>query len=75
MATHSSILTGTISWTEETGGLQPKGSQRVRHDSATEHTHTHILSEVERLHSMATVRHLIHHPLPSTVSLLHGRES
>ena len=32
MATHSSILAWIISWTEETGGLQPMGSQRVKHD-------------------------------------------
>ena len=32
MATHSSILAGTIPWTEEPGGLQSMGSQRVGHD-------------------------------------------
>ena len=32
MATHFSILAGIISRTEETGGLQSKRSQRVRHD-------------------------------------------
>ena len=32
MATHSSILAGRIPWTEEPGGLQYMGSQRVRHD-------------------------------------------
>ena len=32
MTTHSSILTWRISWTEEPGGLQSIGSQRVRHD-------------------------------------------
>ena len=32
MATHSSILAWKISWTEEPGGLQSVGSQRVRHD-------------------------------------------
>ena len=31
MATHSSILAWRIPWTEEPGGLQSKGSQRVRH--------------------------------------------
>ena len=31
-ATHSSILAWKISWTEEPGGLQSMGSQRVRHD-------------------------------------------
>ena len=32
MATHSSILAWKIPWTEEPGGLQSKGSQRVGHD-------------------------------------------
>ena len=32
MATHSRILAWRISWTEEPGGLQSIGSQRVRHD-------------------------------------------
>ena len=31
MATHSSILAWTIPWTEEPGGLQSTGSQRVGH--------------------------------------------
>jgi len=35
MATHSSILAWRIPWTEEPGGLQSMGSQRVRHDLAT----------------------------------------
>ena len=32
MVTHSSILDWRIPWTEEPGGLQSMGSQRVRHD-------------------------------------------
>ena len=32
MATHCSILAWKIPWTEELGGLQSMGSQRVRHD-------------------------------------------
>ena len=32
MATHSSILAWRIPWTEESGGLQSMGLQRVRHD-------------------------------------------
>ena len=32
MATHSSILAWRIPWTEEPGGLQSKGSQRVGHN-------------------------------------------
>jgi len=35
MATHSSILAWWIPWTEEPGGLQSTGSQRVGHDWAT----------------------------------------
>ena len=32
MATHSSILAWRIPWTEEPGGLQSTGLQRVGHD-------------------------------------------
>ena len=32
MATHSSILAWRILWTEEPGGLQSMGSQKVGHD-------------------------------------------
>ena len=40
MATHSSILAWRIPWTEEPGGLQSMGSQRVGHDLATEQQHS-----------------------------------
>ena len=36
MATLSSILAWEIPWTEEPGGIQSMGSQRVRHNLATE---------------------------------------
>ena len=32
MATHSTIHAWRIPWTEEAGGLQSTGSQRVRHN-------------------------------------------
>ena len=32
MTTHSSILAEKTSWTEEPGGLESMGSQRVGHD-------------------------------------------
>ena len=32
IATHSNILAWRIPWTEESGGLQSMGSQRVGHD-------------------------------------------
>ena len=35
MATQSSILAWRTPWTEEPGGLQSMGSQRVGHDCAT----------------------------------------
>ena len=37
---NSHILAWEIPWTEEPGGLQSKGLQRVRHDRALTHTHT-----------------------------------
>ena len=42
MATHSSILAWRIPWIEEPGGLQSMGSQRVRHDWATNHSTAHL---------------------------------
>ena len=39
MATLSSILAWKISWTEEPGGLQSMGSQRVGHDWAINTTY------------------------------------
>ena len=42
MATHSSILAGSIPWTEEPGGLQSMGWQTVGHNwMINTHTHTH----------------------------------
>ena len=40
MATHSSIHAWKIPWTEEPGGLQSRGLQRLGHDGVTEHTGT-----------------------------------
>ena len=38
MATHSITLAWRIPWTEEPGGPQSRGSQRVGHDLSDEHT-------------------------------------
>ena len=52
IATHSRILAWTIPWTEDPGGLQSLGSQRVRHDWVTElnwtelNTYLHIILSV-----------------------------
>ena len=43
MAIHFSIFAWTIPWTEEPGGLQSIGSQRVRHNWRTEHAHRLII--------------------------------
>ena len=40
MATLSSILAWRIPWTEEAGGLQFIGTQKVGHNLAIKHTHT-----------------------------------
>ena len=45
MATYSSILAWRILWTEEHGGLQSMGSQRVRHNWAI-NTFMNILSAI-----------------------------
>ena len=49
MATHSSILAWRIPWTEQPGGLQSIGSQRVNTTEVTQHTQPlGILFEMQR---------------------------
>ena len=55
MATHSSILAWKISWTEEPGGLQSMGSQRVGHNWAT---NTYLLTLNNKYLSEIRVIHL-----------------
>ena len=64
IATCSSILAWKIPWTEECGRLQSMGSQRVRHDWATEHA---CFIEVE-----SVVKNIFHPGLPWWLS---GKES
>ena len=54
MATHSSILAWRIPWTKP-GELQSTGSQRVGHDSGTEHTRkiTFLGQEIEQMNVKA----------------------
>jgi len=42
MATHSTFPAWKFLWTEEPGGLESMGSQRVRHDWETAHTYTQV---------------------------------
>ena len=42
LATHSSILAWEIPWTEDPGGLQSLGLQRVGHDRATNTKHSAV---------------------------------
>ena len=48
MATHSSILAWRIPWTEEPGGLQSMGLQRIGHDLATKQQQDYV-SAIQRL--------------------------
>ena len=48
--TYSSILAWRIPWIEETGGLQPMESRRVRHNRPTTLVVFHFLSTLVLLH-------------------------
>ena len=63
MATHSSSLAWRISRTEEPGGLQSIGLQRVRHDLSDSHSHSH------------THTHTHTHTFPSIMLKEGGNES
>ena len=45
MATHSSILSWKVPWTEEPGGLQSMGSQRVSHNLVIKQHYDIIISQ------------------------------
>ena len=57
MATHSSILAWKIPWTEEPGGLQSMGSQRVRHSLVTEQQQLQLMND--KYYQIATWQILI----------------
>ena len=56
MATHSSILARRIPWTEEPGGLQSMGLQRVGHDWVIKHMY-YINNKAQKKFSAATKTH------------------
>ena len=54
MGIHSSILAWRIPWTQESGGLQSIGLQRVRYDYATKHFHFHNMYQSQYQTSFMT---------------------
>ena len=46
---------GESLWTEEPGGLQSMGSQRVRHDSATKHKLTWLYIRVVLIYTLVVL--------------------
>ena len=76
MTTVSSILAWRIPWTEEPGGVQSMGLQRVRHDWATKHSTIlaslisfwkHIDSHTKKIHFSGMVN-----TITNSYSLLSG---
>ena len=64
MATYSSILAWRIPWTEEPGGLQSMGSQRVRHDWVTSFHFTSHTSKVMFKILQARLQQYVNRKLP-----------
>ena len=64
MATHSSILAWRFPWTEEPGGLQSTGSQRVGQDWAAEHRAAFTYAKPDRIWKSRDIT------LPTNVSLV-----
>ena len=52
MAAHSRIIAWRIPWTEEPGGLQSMGLQRVRHGRATNTLSMPWLSNILKIHGV-----------------------
>ena len=56
MTTHSGILAWKIPWTEDPGGLQSRGSHKVRHDRVTKHTYSiSLLNLVSRAEGQGSI--------------------
>ena len=74
MATYSSILSWKTPWTEEPGRLQSLGLQRIGHDLAAEHMHTHTCTHTHtRRHThMQTHTHADTHTRANTHTHTHG---
>ena len=60
MATHSSIVAWRNPWTEEPGGLQSTGLQRVGHDLVTKQQQKNFdENSVSRLKYIMSIQHVI----------------
>ena len=57
MATHSSILAWEIPWTEEPGGLQSMGSERIGHNLVTKQQQIHLLTATTAFVFLAFTQH------------------
>ena len=67
VTTHYNIFALKISWTEESGRLQPKGLQNVRHDWAANIFYgSFILTFLRNLHTVSIVVVSIYIPTKST---------
>ena len=68
MALHSSIMAWKILWAQELGRLQSMGPQRVGHDWATEHTHTHSPAVILNSHTVVQFHQVL--PASSACSVM-----
>ena len=67
MATHTSILTWRIPWTEESGELQSMGSQRVRHDLVIEQIQSQETGSMKHRLANLFIGCSGHQPVPARV--------
>ena len=61
-ATHSSILSWRIPWTEEPGRLQSIWSQRIGHDWTTNTTIIRLVKWIAFKFKLSKSQHHLHHP-------------
>ena len=67
MATHTSILTWRIPWTEESGELPSMGSQRVRHDLVIEQIQSQETGSMKHRLANLFIGCSGHQPVPARV--------
>ena len=70
MASHFSILTLRIPWTEEPGGLQSMGSRRVEHDWVTNTFTSYIVMIVFLMLKILQIYSLSNFQIYSSIILL-----